>query len=154
MITVTLSIDGAKVTLTGPEDFVREEVRHLTGRLARSPAGHSAATEEASLVSASPGTVRSSLAEAKLVEEKRPANHSETVAVLAYCMRENGTKEFSEEDMRRAYLRAKVRPPKVVSQAIRDAKNSFDYVEPASAKGLYRLTHHGERTVVFDLPRG
>jgi hypothetical protein len=50
-------------------------------------------------------------------------------------------------------VRANVRPPKVISQALRDAKNSFDYLEPASKRGHFKLSHHGDRTVRFDLPR-
>ena len=88
-----------------------------------------------------------------MVEAKRPKGHSETVAVLAFCLSQGGAPEFSEEDIKRAYLRAKVRPPKVVSQAIRDAKNNFDYIEAGSKRGMYRLSNHGDRTVRFDLPR-
>lgn len=144
MITVTVTINDAQVTIKGPEEFVREEVRHLTARLAAAP-------PTAQPASASPGN--QGITEALLIEQKKPANHFETVAVLAFCLKEAGFEEFSETDMRKAYLRAKVRPPKVVSQAIRDAKNKFDYIEEGSTRGLYRLSHHGERTVVFDLPR-
>jgi len=66
---------------------------------------------------------------------------------------ESGMNEFSEQDIRRAYLRAEVRPPKFVSQALRDAKNKFDYLESGSKRGMYRLSNHGDRTVRFDLPR-
>lgn len=91
--------------------------------------------------------------ERQLVEEKSPKGHPETVAVLAYALAQNGRGEFTDEDMRRAYIRAGVRPPKVVAQAIRDAKNLADYVETTSKRGIYRLSHHGDRTVRFDLPR-
>jgi hypothetical protein len=146
MISVTIEIGESKVTLTGPEDFVREEVRHLTARLSDQKTAKDADARQ-------PNAPDGPVTEAKLVQEKRPANHAETVAVLAYCMRQNGAAEFTEDDMRRAYLRAKVRPPKVVAQAIRDARNGFDFVEAGSGKGQYRLSHHGERTVLFDLPR-
>lgn len=147
MISVTVEIGDSKVTLSGPEEFVREEVRHLTSKLSGKNPG---AEEKAKKTSRQDDAVT----EAGLVAEKRPANHSETVAVLAYCMRQNGTAEFTEDDMRRAYIRAKVRPPKVVAQAIRDARNGFDLIEAGNGKGLYRLSHHGERTVLFDLPTG
>jgi hypothetical protein len=91
--------------------------------------------------------------EKQLVLVKRPAGHAETVAVLAFALAQTGTLEFTEEDMRQAYLRAGVRPPKVVAQAIRDAKNVFGYVDTGSKRGRYKLAHHGERTVRFDLPR-
>jgi len=143
-IEVTLTIGDRRVQIKGPEDFVRGEVRHLTGSLA-GPA-NAADGRGISAPSRSPG-------EAQLLEDKQPANHSETVAVLAYSLKTSGVEEFSEEDILRAYKRAKLRPPKVVAQAIRDAKNVFDYVEAGSKRGMYKLSHHGERTVEFDLPR-
>jgi hypothetical protein len=73
--------------------------------------------------------------------------------VLAFGLTESGTKEFTEEDVRRAYIRADVRPPKSVSQALRDAKSKFDYIATGSKRGTYRLTNHGDRTIRFDLPR-
>ena len=144
MISVTVKINDAQVTIEGPEDFVREEVRHLTSRVAQpsAPAKDSARQGPAQ-----------GLTEAQVVEQKRPTSHFETVAVLAYCLKQGGAEEFTEDDMRKAYIRAKVRPPKVVGQAIRDAKNKFDYIEEGSSRGLYKLSHHGERTVLFDMPR-
>jgi hypothetical protein len=90
--------------------------------------------------------------EKQLVMEKKPRGHSETIAVLAFALAEAGVAEFTEEDMRKAYIRAKVRPPKVVGQAIRDAKRGFDYVEYGKKRGTYQLSNHGDRTVRFDMP--
>jgi hypothetical protein len=90
--------------------------------------------------------------ERDFVERKKPSGHAETIAVLAFFLREAGTLEFSAEDIRRAYIRASVRPPKAVAQALRDAKNRYEYLE-AGARGTFRLSQHGERTVLFDLPR-
>jgi hypothetical protein len=84
---------------------------------------------------------------------KKPDGHSETIAVLAFALAESGNAEFSEEDMRKAYIRAGVRPPKVVGQAIRDAKRLNDFVDYGSQRGRYKLSNHGDRTVRFDLPR-
>lgn len=139
-VEVTLTLDDdRRVTLEGPEDFVRGEVQRLVGASSvKEPVG-----------SSKPATI----SERTLLDEKKPDGHSETVAVLAFALREAGTTEFDEDDMRRAYLRAQERPPKVVGQAIRDAKNKFDYIEAGTTRGKYRLSVHGERTVVFDLPR-
>jgi hypothetical protein len=144
MISVTVKIDDVQVTLEGPEEFVREEIRHLTSRI-----GQNAKVQEESGGQASSQTIT----EAQSIEQKKPGSHFETVAVLAFCMKQGGKEEFTEDDMRKAYIRAKVRPPKVVGQAIRDAKNKHEYIEEGSARGSYRLSHHGERTVIFDLPR-
>ncbi len=99
-----------------------------------------------------PATARPTTSERNLIQTKRPKNHSQTVAVLAFALAEAGTTEFTEEDIRRAYLRAGIRPPKVVSQAIRDAKNNFDFIEAGARRGTYRITNHGDRIVRFDLP--
>jgi hypothetical protein len=143
-ITVTVTVGESRVTLEGPEDFVREEVRRLTDKVASG--GTPAAAR----------SVRSDvgrMSEADFVAEKSPSNHSETVAVLAYCLKQKGIEEFDKDEMGRAYKRARIRLPKVVDQAIRDARNVFDYVEAGSKRGSYRLSQHGETTVEFDLPR-
>ena len=93
------------------------------------------------------------VSERELVSAKRPSGHLETVAVIAFALTQAGIEEFTEDDVRRAYLRAEVRPPKVVAQALRDAKNRMDYIEAGSKRGCYRLSPHGDRTVRFDLPR-
>jgi hypothetical protein len=103
-----------------------------------------------------PGNARDSqsiVQERDLIQAKRPRSHPETIAVLAYHLAESGTAEFSEEDMRRGYIRAGARPPKTIGQALRDANNRYDYVETGRGRGRYRLTAHGDRTVRFDLPR-
>ena len=90
--------------------------------------------------------------ERELVQAKRPENHSETVAVLAFSLAQAGQEEFTADDIKRGYIRAGVRPPKVIEQAIRDARNAHDYIEAGSTRGSYRLSNHGERVVRFDLP--
>src|SRR5882757_7386297 len=108
-VEVTLTLDDdRRVTLEGPEDFVRGEVQRLVG--ARSAVKESVGNSKPATIS-----------ERTLLDEKKPDGHSETVAVLAFALRETGTTEFDEDDMRRAYLRAQERPPKVVGQAIRDS---------------------------------
>lgn len=145
-VQVTVSIDEKKVTLEGPEDFVRQEVERLVQLTARDASRTQANTQ------GSGATEASKLSDRELVEQKRPSGHSEIVAVLAYGLRERGTIEFRDDDMRRAYIRAGVRPPKVVAQALRDAKNKFDFLESGKGRGTYRLSPHGERKVLFDLP--
>lgn len=141
-IEVTVTVEGKRVTLEGPTDFVTAEVRRLTALLhgQDSPADRGVPSASGS-------------SEAEFVAEKRPQNHSEIIACLAFALRESGGQCFTPEEIRRAYLRAKLRPPKVISQAIRDAKNHFDYVQPGEKRGTYVLSAHGERTVLFDLPR-
>src|SRR5260370_19619099 len=111
MITVNLKIGDRSVELSGPEDFVRGEVRHLTATLACKENGSQQPTPRKESQQLGP-----SVTEAELIQEKQPANHPETVAVLAYALRSADVSEFTEEDMTRAYKRARVKPPKVVAQ--------------------------------------
>jgi hypothetical protein len=143
----TVEIGDKKVTFEGPREFVEAQVykitggapsKHITGVLTDGAAGSATAEQ---------------LSEREFVLSKQPKGHLETVAVLAFALTQTGTEEFTEGEIRRAYLRAGVRPPKVVAQALRDAKNRLDYLESGRRKGTYRLSSHGDRTVRFDLPR-
>jgi len=140
-LTVTVTIDNRRITLEGPEDFVRAEVRRFT----------SLGDEGAKGAPAS-NAGRAALTERELIAQKRPRNQTETVAVLGFCLADNGHGEFTESDIKRAYVRAGVRPPKAISQALRDARNKFDLIEAGTKRGTYRLSAHGDRTVRFDLP--
>jgi hypothetical protein len=143
-VEVTLTFGDRKISLEGPEDFIRGEVERLiqgSSPTALPPAPTAVQSQEPSV------------SERALLREKLPKGHSETIAVLAFALRSNGVPEFTEDDIRRAYLRGNVRPPKAIAQAIRDSKRNFDYVESGSSKGSYKLSAHGERTVIFDLPR-
>jgi len=144
----TITIDDKVVTFEGPRDFVDAEVAMYMGRGVPSDNGTHTTTIPA------PVELQAQLGvtEKQLVMEKQPKGHSETIAVLAFSLAEAGAAEFTEEDMRRAYIRAGVRPPKVVGQAIRDAKSGFDYVEYGKKRGTYKISNHGDRTVRFDMP--
>src|SRR5689334_7044043 len=119
---IGLTIDGSTITLTFPEEMATV-IRSFTC-LDKSPVDLSASHEL-------------SRSEKVVVTEKRPKGHAETVAVLAFCLKESGTIEFSPEEMRRAYIRAGMRPPKVVAQALRDAKNKYELIEVGSRKGKF-----------------
>ena len=151
-IEVTVAVGDKQVTLTGPEAFVREEVQRLTNIIASSAASVGSRSTDASGTSL-PSTEGLPRTEREFVASKSPSGHSETVAVLAYFLTKSGHPEFSPEEIRRAYARAGERPPKVIGQALRDAKNLNDYLEPGAERGTFRLSAHGERTVEFDLPR-
>lgn len=148
-IHVKVRIGDKEVALEGPEDFVRAEVQRLTNSLVAAlpspapPHSSTQGTEEGERML--PRTEREFLA------LKKPSGHSEIVAVLAYFLSKNGQGQFTPEDIKRAYARAGQRPPKVVAQALRDAKRK-EYLETGSARGTFRLSAHGDRTVTFDLP--
>ena len=145
----TITVDDKVVTFEGPQGFVDVQVAKYIGSdvSSYSRANNGGDGQSSDL------TTRAVLTEKQLVLAKKPDGHSETIAVLAFALAESGISEFSEEDMRKAYIRAGVRPPKVVGQAIRDAKRLNDFVDYGSQRGRYKLSNHGDRTVRFDLPR-
>jgi hypothetical protein len=137
----TISLGDSTITFEGPAEFVEGQVRKFTvdrasGRPSNAPLGDQQYSQER-----------------QLVAEKRPRGHHEIATVLAFALTESGVEEFSEEEILRGYRRAGVRPPKYVSQALRDARNKFDYMAAGSKRGTYRLTSHVDRVVRFDLPR-
>jgi hypothetical protein len=141
----TITLGDSKITVEGSAGFVQSQIERFAGTqrsvasLCDAPAGN--------------GSSSQSSTEKQLVAEKRPRGHHEIVTVLAFALTESGTKEFTDEDIRRAYIRAGVRPPKYVSQALRDAKNKFDYITTGPKRGTYRLSNHGDSFIRFDLPR-
>jgi hypothetical protein len=142
-----IQFNDRTIKVEGPKEFVEE----MVAKYSDTSKPHTKPTE--TVYSENMQITASGSKERELIAEKHPHGHHEIVAVLAFALAEAGTGVFTEEDIRRAYIRAGVRPPKVVSQALRDAKNKYDYVEPAGERGLYRLTNHGDRVVRFDLPR-
>jgi hypothetical protein len=150
LITVSVTIGDRKITLEGPEDFVQGEVRRLTDLLAASPVS----SRSSSLAPETDQEAR--VSERDFVDQKKPRGHGEHIAVLAFHMAfvaQPPKVEFTDDEIRRAYIRAGVKPPKAVGQAIRDAARRFDFFESTSTRGNYRITQHGENFVRFDLPK-
>src|SRR5262245_22107350 len=120
LVEAEVAFGDAKITIRGPQEFVKSEVTRLAG-LARG--GQTTASTSATK---SAGVDLDGMAgaqnEREFVTLKSPKGHSETATVLGFWLMAQGASEFSEDDIRRAYVRAGVRPPKVVSQALRDAK--------------------------------
>jgi hypothetical protein len=141
----TIAYGDSKITFEGPPDFVQAQVEKFANMRPTGPSTNDVAVPPESILLGSK--------EKQLINEKRPRGHHEIATVLAFVLRETGMTEFSEDDIRRAYIRADVRPPKYVSQALRDAKSKFDYIATGTKRGTYKLTNHGDRTVRFDLPR-
>jgi hypothetical protein len=138
-ITATVEFADKRITFEGPEEFVRAEIDRLTNVRGAQPTS-----------STTPHTGQT---ERDLILEKQPKGHPEVVTVLAFALKAKGQTKFSGEEIKKAYLRAGIRPPKVIDQALRDAKNRFDYLASADERGTFTLTDHGEHTVIFDLPR-
>lgn len=139
----TVEWEGRRITVEGPPDFVSAELDRFRSRQ------HAAPSESAS-APAAPGQP---VTDASFVALKKPQDHYEKIAVLAARLRDSGKAEFDSDDMRRAYLRAGIKPPKVMQQALVDTKRKKDYIEPTSTRGAYRLTDFGSDFVQFELPR-
>jgi hypothetical protein len=144
----TVQIGDSIVTFEGPPEFVEAQVLRFTNTQTSTPEIKNDNSVNRSADDGSP-----MLTEREFVESKKPSGHAETATVLGFLLTEGGQAEFTEDDVRRAYIRAGIRPPKIVGQALRDAKSKFDYITVGSKRGTYKLTNHGDRTVRFDLPR-
>jgi hypothetical protein len=147
----TITYNNIKIVLEGPREFIEDQI----AKYAPAASAHEASNQiNKFLLTAgeSAETQNHFTSERDLIAAKQPRGHHEIVAVLAFSLTEGGQEEFGEDEIRRAYIRAGVRPPKVIGQALRDAKNAHDFLESAG-RGRYRLSTHGDRTVRFDLPR-
>jgi len=147
----TITYGDVKIVIEGPKEFIEEQI----AKYSKPASGPVASKNDDKFLQSGVGTSQPSdghISEREMIATKQPKGHHEIVAVLAFCMTESGQKDFGEDEIRRAYIRAGVRPPKVVAQALRDAKNQHDFLESAG-RGRYRLSSHGDRTVRFDLPR-
>src|SRR5258706_14136965 len=96
----TIDIGDKKVTFEGPREFVEEQVAKFTG------AGASKQFDNVLGGTDSRTPKEHVLSERDLVQSKEPKGHLETVAVLAFALAQGGTVEVTEDDIRRAYLRA------------------------------------------------
>ncbi len=86
--------------------------------------------------------------------EKRPGTAIETVTVFGFYLEHYLKKdEFTETDISRAYYEARARKPKVIGQALIDARNVRGYLVEGSKRGRYRLSNTGENLVLHDLPK-
>jgi hypothetical protein len=133
--------EGKSIIIEGPVDFVAEQTdlfRRANSKML--DLGDERVAKHTSTAAA-------------LIAEKKPRGHGETIAVLAAFLAIQGVEVFTEEEIKRTYIQARIRPPKVMAQALRDAKNKYDFVESAKKRGSYCLSVHGRRTVEFDLPR-
>ena len=87
-------------------------------------------------------------------DEKKPSTASETIAVFGFYLEHFRSQvQFNELDISTAYFEARARKPKVIGQALRDAKNVKGYLVDGSKRGTFRLSNVGENLVVHDLPR-
>jgi hypothetical protein len=147
----TITYGDVKIVLEGPQKFIEEQI----AKYATPASVLDSSKDNNKFLSSGAGAAQPSsdqISEREMIATKQPKGHHEIVAVLAFCLTQAGQEEFGEDDIRRAYIRAGVRPPKVVAQALRDAKNQHDFLHSAN-RGRYRLSAHGDRTVRFDLPR-
>lgn len=71
----TVTVDNRRITLEGPEDFVRAEVRRFI-----TPDGDGDKDTSTSK------SDRIAFTERDLIAQKRPKNQTDTVAVLGFCL--------------------------------------------------------------------
>jgi hypothetical protein len=125
--------------------FIRKEIAQQTSDLAAS---------EIRQLSTGPKHEKNVPTFKEFFDEKKPSTGTETVAVFGFYLEHFENKlEFNERDISKAYFEARVRKPKVIGQALRDAKNFKGYLVEGSKRGTFRLSNVGENLIVHDLPR-
>jgi hypothetical protein len=141
----TIQVEDKTITFEGPREFVEAMVRQYLQATSKQ--------QDLRLSVPTPGQETSHHSDEEFVIAKSPKGHGEIVAVLAFLLHEKGFEEFTERQLRQSYIDANMRPPKVVGQALRDAKNKQGFIAYGKKRGMYKLSDHGDRTVRFDLPR-
>lgn len=88
-------------------------------------------------------------------KEKDPRNDMERATVLAYYAKEyRNILEISEAELSPLFNEARVKLPKKVDQAIRNAaRKQYGYLESTGKRGYYRITNAGINLVIHQLPR-
>jgi hypothetical protein len=94
----TVEFGANKVTFEGTREFVEAQVSKFAALVSSKQVVGELA--DGGGTSSSP----MQLSERELVKAKQPKGHPETVAVLAFALAQSGVEEFTEGDMRRAYL--------------------------------------------------
>lgn len=139
----TVEWGGRRITIEGPSDFVAAELDRFRTSSGVPPETNAAGT----------GGADRPITDVQFLAQKMPQDHYERVAVLAVRLKETGKPEFNSDEMRKAYLRAGIKPPKAMQQALIDTKRKKDYIESSKVRGSYQLTSFGEDFVRFDLPK-
>lgn len=88
------------------------------------------------------------------IASKKPQNVYEAIAaILHYARKVEGKDEVSGAEIRSGLVQGRHRPPGNLAQALTDCRRKYGYIQTGSKKGLWTLTHSGETTIEFDLPR-
>src|SRR5438309_10134088 len=110
----TITYGDVKIVIEGPTKFIEEQIAKYA-MPAQAPEPSKNNSKFLSSAVGAPQAGSNQMSEREMIATKHPKSHHETVAVLAFCLTESGQAEFSEDDIRRAYIRAGVRPRKVVA---------------------------------------
>jgi len=88
-----------------------------------------------------------------LYEEKKPKNHGEGIAVIAYYLKQyQKAKTFSVKDMEAAYKAIEITPPQHIGQVMYNNKE-LGYYEKTGKRSVWKLTEKGSTFVEGMLKR-
>lgn len=153
---IVVAQGDSRLELEGDQSFVESQLKKLLPIVTGTPAAterskHSEASERAKPLSSAQD--RQSLV--TFVTAKNPQNAYEAIAVVLYHRRKaEGIEELSGPEIRAALVQGRYRPPdSSMAQTLTDCRRKYGYIQAGSKKGLWKLSHTGETTVEFDLPR-
>jgi len=156
-VKVVVAQGDTRVEVEGDQAFVEAQLKKLlpivTGALPTIPEKAKHAEQPPATQALGGSKDRQSLA--TFVETKSPQNAYEAIAVVLYHRRKaEGVEELSGSEIRAALVQGRYRPPdSSMAQTLTDCRRKYGYIQAGSKKGLWRLSHTGETTVEFDLPR-
>ncbi len=154
---VVVAQGDSRVEVEGNQSFVEAQLKKLlpivTGTMPAVPEKGKHTEHAQGTQAPAGGKDRQSLA--TFVETKNPQNAYEAIAVVLYHRRKaEGVEELSGSEIRAALVQGRYRPPdSSMAQTLTDCRRKYGYIQAGSKKGLWKLSHTGETTVEFDLPR-
>ncbi|MBX3229222.1 MAG: hypothetical protein KIT84_18630 [Labilithrix sp.] len=155
-MTVRLSVlrRGTQVEIEGPEAFVTSTFESLRDLFDKPNVKDDSADEPPTNDGEKAGEEGSRVSLKTFLEQKKPQNSYEAIAcVLYHHQKFREQSELNSDEIRKALLQGRVKPPGNMTQTLTDCRRRYAYIEPGTKKGLWKLSHDGEVTVDLDLPR-
>lgn len=155
-VRIVIAQGDSRLELEGDQAFVEAHLKKLLPRVVGETDGQPKPQSAEGLgTPTAPGAARARQSLATFVATKKPQNAYEAISVVLYHRRQTEDKtELSGPEIRAALVQGRYRPPdSSMAQTLTDCRRKYGYIQPGSKKGLWKLTHTGETTVEFDLPR-
>lgn len=152
-VKVVVAKGSARVEVEGPTEFVEKHLLDLLAHLSVIGSADEESEREEAENDADDASAGERKSLQRYLEEKAPTNSYEAIAVVVYFLAKfRGKPEVTADEIRRALLQGKFKPPSVMAQAMTDCRRRYGFVQPGTRKGFWKLTHDGEAKVELEMP--